>query len=132
LVLGFTVSAQDNDEQRKFAGTWEAKYKGAVVCTIKLQVGERMVAKGANDMNVVLRIESVSGDDRIFRLKSNNGPGTTLALMEMAAAASIGVESLSVQSTTLDDVFVHYTGRGLRDALQEASAKDSPFMIRRA
>src|SRR5882762_5153441 len=77
-------------------------------------------------------VESVSGDDRIFRLKSNNGPATTLALMEMAAAASIGVESLSVQSTTLDDVFVHYTGRGLRDALQEASAKDSPFMIRRA
>ena len=77
-------------------------------------------------------VESVSGDDKIFRLKSNNGPATTLALMEMAAAANIGVESLSVQSTTLDDVFVHYTGRGLRDALQEASAKDSPFMIRRA
>ena len=30
-----------------------------------------------------------------------------------------------------DDVFVHYTGRGLRDALQDASAKDSPFMLRR-
>jgi hypothetical protein len=42
------------------------------------------------------------------------------------------VLSLGVQSTTLDDVFVHYTGRALRDALQEASAADSPFMIRRA
>ena len=40
--------------------------------------------------------------------------------------------ALSVQSTTLDDVFVHYTGRALRDALQEPSAQDSPFMIRRA
>jgi len=36
-----------------------------------------------------------------------------------------------VQSTTLDDVFVHYTGHELRDALQDASAKDSPFMMRR-
>jgi hypothetical protein len=36
-----------------------------------------------------------------------------------------------VQSTTLDDVFVHYTGRQLRDALQEASPKESSFMIRR-
>jgi len=26
---------------------------------------------------------------------------------------------------------VHYTGRALRDELQEADAKDSPFMLRR-
>ncbi len=76
-------------------------------------------------------VESVTGDDQIFRMKSQNGPATTLALMEAAAQAGIGVQSLSVQSTTLDDVFVHYTGRALRDELQEASAKDSPFMLRR-
>jgi ABC-2 type transport system ATP-binding protein len=52
--------------------------------------------------------------------------------MEAAAAANVTVHSLAVQSTTLDDVFVHYTGRALRDELQEASAKDSPFMLRRA
>jgi len=64
--------------------------------------------------------------------RSDDDPyATTLALMEAAARAHITVQSLSVQSTTLDDVFVHYTGRGLRDALQEASAKDSPFMMRR-
>jgi ABC-2 type transport system ATP-binding protein len=51
--------------------------------------------------------------------------------MEAAGRAGITVNSLSVQSTTLDDVFVHFTGRALRDSLQEASAKDSPFMIRR-
>jgi ABC-2 type transport system ATP-binding protein len=51
--------------------------------------------------------------------------------MELASGASVTVQSLSVQSTTLDDVFVHYTGRALRDALQEASAADSPFMLRR-
>ena len=32
------------------------------------------------------------------------------------------VKSLSVQNTTLDDVFVHYTGRQLRDELQKAYA----------
>ena len=76
-------------------------------------------------------VESVAGDDHIFRVNSQNGPATTLALMEAASRAGIGVQSLTVQSTTLDDVFVHYTGRGLRDALQDASAKDSPFMLRR-
>jgi len=77
-------------------------------------------------------VEGVTGDDKIYRISSQNGPATTLALMEAAAQANIAVQSLSVQSTTLDDVFVHYTGRGLRDALQEASPKDSPFMLRRA
>jgi len=38
---------------------------------------------------------------------------------------------LSVQSTTLDDVFVFYTGRQLRDAVQEASPMDSRMMMPR-
>jgi ABC-2 type transport system ATP-binding protein len=76
-------------------------------------------------------VESVAGEEMIFRIKSHNGPATTLALMEAAAQSNIGVLSLSVQSTTLDDVFVHYTGRALRDELQAPSAKDSPFMLRR-
>ena len=75
--------------------------------------------------------DRVSGEDSIFRIASSNGPATTLALMEAAEKAGIRVLSLSVQSTTLDDVFVHYTGRGLRDALQEAAPSDSPFMMRR-
>ena len=45
-----------------------------------------------------------------------------MALMEMAANQGITVLSLAVQSTTLDDVFVHYTGRQLRDELQKAYA----------
>jgi ABC-2 type transport system ATP-binding protein len=77
-------------------------------------------------------VESVSGEDTMFRIKSYNGPATTLALMEMAAQAGVTVQSLSVQSTTLDDVFVHYTGRALRDSLQEANPSESAFAIRRS
>jgi ABC-2 type transport system ATP-binding protein len=76
-------------------------------------------------------VDAVASEGHVYRISSSNGPGTTLALMEMAAKANVTVQSLSVQSTTLDDVFVHYTGRALRDALQEASAADSPFMLRR-
>ena len=76
-------------------------------------------------------VEAVSGEDNIFRLKSQNGPATTLALMEMAARSGVSVHSLSVQSTTLDDVFVHYTGRALRDALQEANPNEGAFALRR-
>jgi ABC-2 type transport system ATP-binding protein len=43
------------------------------------------------------------------------GASTVTALVECALSAGVEIKSLSVQSTTLDDVFVHYTGRQLRD-----------------
>jgi len=76
-------------------------------------------------------VESVTNQDRVFRIASTTGPATTTALMDAAAQHGVTVQSLSVQSTTLDDVFVHYTGRALRDALQETNPQDSPFMLRR-
>jgi len=73
-------------------------------------------------------VAEVKSDDHVFRILSNNGPRTTIELMESARAAGISVASLSVQSTTLDDVFVHYTRHLLRDSLQAATAYDSTFM----
>ena len=51
--------------------------------------------------------------------------------MEMAKDAGDAVHGLSVQSTTLDDVFVHYTGRALRDALQEVNPLERGMVMRR-
>jgi ABC-2 type transport system ATP-binding protein len=75
-------------------------------------------------------VEGVTGHDQLYRISTRSGPATTLALLDAAAAAKVGVESLAVQSTTLDDVFVHYTGRDLRDALQEANPLDRGFARR--
>lgn len=77
-------------------------------------------------------VEGVSSQDHIFRINTHNGPATTLALMQEAKRVEIDVQSLSVHGTTLDDVFVHYAGRDLRDQLQAAAVTDSPFMIRRS
>ena len=76
-------------------------------------------------------VENVVSHDHVARIASTNGPATTLALMEAAEHAGVTVQSLSVQSTSLDDVFVHYTGRALRDALHEAAPRESPFMVPR-
>jgi ABC-2 type transport system ATP-binding protein len=76
-------------------------------------------------------VADVKAEDSVFRLSSNNGPRTTVALMDAAREAGVAVASLSVQSTTLDDVFVHYTGRQLRDSLQTANPAESRFMIQR-
>jgi len=56
----------------------------------------------------------------VFRIFTGAGPRTTTELVEAAVQAGVSVRSLSVQSTTLDDVFVHYTGRQLRDELVKA------------
>lgn len=76
-------------------------------------------------------VAEVKAVDHVFRISSHNGPRTTVALMEAARKADISITSLSVQSTTLDDVFVHYTGHQLRDALQSASSYSSAFMYDR-
>jgi ABC-2 type transport system ATP-binding protein len=50
-----------------------------------------------------------------YRVLTSSGSKTTMQLVEMAASLGETLTSLSVQNTTLDDVFVHYTGRQLRD-----------------
>lgn len=42
LILALPLLAQGAKEQQRFAGTWEAKFKGAVICTIKLDAGEEL------------------------------------------------------------------------------------------
>jgi ABC-2 type transport system ATP-binding protein len=58
----------------------------------------------------------------MFRVLTSNGSRTTTELVEMAVHNGVQVKTLTVQNTTLDDVFVHYTGRQLRDELQKAYA----------
>ncbi len=51
----------------------------------------------------------------MYRVLTSNGSLTTTQLVEMTASQGDTIKSLNVQNTTLDDVFVHYTGRQLRD-----------------
>src|ERR1700677_2756767 len=62
----------------------------------------------------------------MFRVLTANGSRTTTDLVGMAVNAGVAVKTLSVQNTTLDDVFVHYTGRQLRDELVKAQAFTMP------
>jgi ABC-2 type transport system ATP-binding protein len=75
-------------------------------------------------------VDHVEGKAPVFRITSNAGPETTTALLGMATEAGIAVKSLAVESTSLDDVFVHYTGHQLRDALQEQPMSERRSMVR--
>jgi ABC-2 type transport system ATP-binding protein len=56
----------------------------------------------------------------MYRILTNDGSTTTTQIVAMAIHDNIKVKSLTVQNTTLDDVFVHYTGRQLRDEIHAA------------
>ncbi|PYX29893.1 MAG: multidrug ABC transporter ATP-binding protein [Acidobacteria bacterium] len=62
----------------------------------------------------------------MYRVLTANGSRTTTALVEIAVDAGVPVRTLTVQNTTLDDVFVHYTGRQLRDELVKAHQFEMP------
>ena len=64
--------------------------------------------------------------NHMYRILTDDGSRTTTDLVEAAIRKSVVVKSLTVQSTTLDDVFVHYTGRQLRDQTVDAPMYTSP------
>jgi ABC-2 type transport system ATP-binding protein len=105
------------------------KLKASIPGKNILEVSFSDVPPGWMDrLRALPEVGDVRADDHVFRISSHNGPLTTVELLEAARAAGITVASLSVQSTTLDDVFVHYTGHQLRDALQSAVKYNTEFM----
>lgn len=62
----------------------------------------------------------------MYRILTDDGSRTTTELVETAVRSGVQVKTLTVQTTTLDDVFVHYTGRQLRDQLADAPLYQSP------
>ena len=71
-------------------------------------------------LSEVTSVQAEGGN--MFRVLTGNGSRTTTELVELAVRSGVEVRSLTVQNTTLDDVFVHYTGRQLRDETVKAYA----------
>ena len=86
--------------------------------------------KGERDLTVLLTTHYMDEADRLCDRVAIVDHGKLVAL-DTPAALKASIPGRSPDDVTLDDVFVHYTGRALRDALQAPSAMDSPFMIRR-
>jgi ABC-2 type transport system ATP-binding protein len=63
------------------------------------------------------QVLSVSEQDGMTHITSPNGSETLSAIMDLARREGVKVRKVTVQSTTLDDVFLHFTGRQLRDEL---------------
>ena len=69
-------------------------------------------------------VASVADHDGIVHISTTSGPLTVRELMDLARDRGVNVRRVSVQGTTLDDVFLYYTGRQLRDAASERMKRD--------
>jgi ABC-2 type transport system ATP-binding protein len=77
---------------------------------------------GAADLERLPAVKSVRPlGSGTYRVSSDRGPASAQELIELARDLKLELKALSVQSTTLDDVFLHYTGHGLTE-MPETSA----------
>jgi ABC-2 type transport system ATP-binding protein len=75
-------------------------------------------------------VTGVTQREDVVHITSSDGPATIAALMDLTRSEGVGVKRVSVQSTTLDDVFVHYTGSDLRDASNAGARYDIGHLYR--
>ena len=85
--------------------------------------------KSERDLTVLLTTHYMDEADKLCDRIAIVDHGKLVAL-DTPARLKASIPDAS-EKTTLDDVFVHYAGRDLRDALQAPAAADSPVMIRR-
>jgi ABC-2 type transport system ATP-binding protein len=86
--------------------------------------------KSQRDLTVLITTHYMDEADKLCDRIAIVDHGKLVAL-DSPQALKASIPGRAAETVTLDDVFVHYTGRDLRDALQEPSAADSPFVLRR-
>ena len=67
----------------------------------------------------------------VYRIFTDEGSKTAQALMLHAQARGIDLAHLTVQTTTLDDVFLHFTGHELRDTVNLNARYDLSHLYQR-
>lgn len=88
LLACLPLAAQDADAQKKFAGTWEAKFKDKVICTIRVRAGESISGETADcsievDENGDLKEpDSTDGPDEPSPMLNPRVHGDTLTFEE--------------------------------------------------
>jgi ABC-2 type transport system ATP-binding protein len=91
---------------------------------------DRAPADWIDQLRGLAQVANVSQRDGVVHIASHDGPATIAALMDLARARHVSVRRVTVQSTTLDDVFLHYTGSELRDAAHGAVGYDVSHLYR--
>ena len=98
--------------------------KAAVPGASRIEVQfEPDLAHGAADLEQLPAVQSVRAlGSASYRISSDRGPASAQELVELAHEQKLELKSLAIHSTSLDDVFVHFTGHGIAEAESAAPA----------
>jgi len=91
---------------------------------------EKAPSDWISQLQTLAHVTGVTQREDVVHITSSDGPATIAALMDLTRSKGVGVKRVSVQSTTLDDVFVHYTGSDLRDASNTGARYDIGHLYR--
>ena len=86
--------------------------------------------KGERDLTVLLTTHYMDEADKLCDRIAIVDHGKLVAL-DTPAGLKASLPGRAAETVSLDDVFVHYTGRDLRDALHEPAPSESPLLMRR-
>jgi len=78
--------------------------------TVKTEMAKEL-SKKLNEMNLVNEIKEQESELKLF---VKDGEKFLPRVVEIAASLGIHIESMSIHEPTLEDVFLHYTGREIR------------------
>jgi ABC-2 type transport system ATP-binding protein len=85
----------------------------------------RLDAPAPDDLAAALQaapgVRGLSRDGTALTVRADEGPRLLPRLIEAATRAGLAVVSATTSRITLEDVFIHFTGRSLRDAPRRAS-----------
>lgn len=120
LLTSLPLAAQDAEAQKKFAGTWEAKWKDKVICTVRLKTGEQISGEtAACSINVDANgdLQEPDSTDR-----SDNSPAP--------------IRKAKLQGNTLtfeeqnDDEVLKFEMKLIGDGRAELKILDAPVLIK--
>ena len=113
-----TIIAADTPEKLK-------EEIGGDVITIKSSKRDRLVAQ----LTTLAWVEHVEPHDGFITINLRNAEKHVAELVQLSATNGIAIESISIHKPTLEDVFLHVTGRTIRE--EEASSRDQMRLMHR-
>jgi ABC-2 type transport system ATP-binding protein len=102
---------------------------------LKNSVGNDVITLSCSDFNGLIRrliketwIENVEEHESLITLGVEKGDEKIPVIIEIAQSQNIKIKSISVRKPTLDDVFLHFTGRTIRN--EEVTNMEFPSRFR--
>ena len=119
LLTSLSLAGQDASAQKKFAGTWEAKWKDKVVCTITLKAGVQISGE-----TVACSIH-VDANGDLDEPGSTSSEGTPAPILN----AKLQGDTLTFQEDA-DGEVIKFEMKLLGDGRAQLKILDAPVLIK--